>query len=102
MEPLIHHAFANKVLEQAGLDTRRQWRVQYALYRNESLFQADCIPDRSPERDALLDISLMHVVRANLEQSVHGPLEFVQCDPKGLADSNRRRCGNICASLDEV
>ena len=84
MEPLIHHSFANETLEQPRLDSHRQRRIQDTLDRDETLFQMDCVPHRSPECNALFDVGVMQVLRTHFEQPGHRSRKLRGRDAEGL------------------
>src|SRR5262249_41057339 len=102
METLVLHAFTNKILDVGRLDTSRQWRIQYALDRNVSLFHSNCVPDGAPEGDALFDSTVMQVLRTDFEQSLNRSLEFRRRNTEfftNLCDSGSR---NIGTAFDKV
>src|SRR5262245_56281811 len=71
VESQIYNSFAYKFLEQGRLDSRGKRRIKDTLNRNQSFFKADRIPYRSPERNSLLDVRVLQMLRTDFKQPVH-------------------------------
>src|SRR5262245_59216749 len=72
MEALVQHSFANETLQQTGFHAGRQRRIENALDRDETFFEADSVPDVSPECNALIEVGMMQMLRSDFEQPVYG------------------------------
>src|SRR5262249_36010411 len=102
VESLVQDSFSDEILQQRRLHARRQRSIEDALDRHEPLFQANRVPDRSPESHAVLDVSLKQMRGTNFEESVYRSSEFRRTDPNGLAYTSSRCCGHVSSGLDEI
>src|SRR5262249_55059933 len=102
MEPMIHCTFADEFFQQRGLDTGGKGGVQNTLNSHKSFFEADSVPDGSPEHHSMFDARLVHMLRTDLEKPVHGASEFCRCDPAFFANAGGGRCRHVRASLDVI
>src|SRR3954463_3572119 len=102
MEALIHHTLADELLENPGFDARRQRRIQDTLQRNESFFETNRIPGRTPECDASLQAQLMQMLRTNFNQSINGPAKLADGNAECLAYVCCGRGRHVCPSFNDI
>src|SRR5262249_39325420 len=95
-------SITDKVLEERRLHSRRHRRVQYALNGDESFFETNRIPHRTPECNALLDSARVHVLRSNLEEPIHGGLRLPGRHAKRIAYARHRSRRNVRARFNEI
>src|SRR5262245_7866676 len=102
MEALVQYSFPNETLQQTGFHARRQRRIQNALDRDEAFFEADGVPDVSPEGDPLIEVGMMQMLRSDFEQPVNGAYELRRRDSTRLADARSSGARYVRASLHEI